>query len=146
MVDETLILKKLSELEQYHRQIQEVRNVTVNEYRSDWKKQRIIERTLQMMIETCVDIAGHIISDSGFRLPDSYADSFRVLYEESVLSEKTCHTMENISKFRNVIVHQYDQVDAEIVVGILQKHLEDFNEYQKAIVKWLKTQVPKNNS
>lgn len=32
-----------------------------------------------MMIETCADIAGHIISDGGMRAPKSYAEGFVVL-------------------------------------------------------------------
>ena len=59
MVDETLILRKLGELDEYYRQIKEYGKITVAEYSGDWKVQRIIERTLQMVIETCVDIAGH---------------------------------------------------------------------------------------
>jgi uncharacterized protein YutE (UPF0331/DUF86 family) len=38
-----------------------------------------------MMIETCVDIAGHIISDKAFRTPTSYSDTFKVLHENGVL-------------------------------------------------------------
>jgi uncharacterized protein YutE (UPF0331/DUF86 family) len=72
MVDEALILRKLSELDEYYRQVHEYKNITVDQYSGDWKIQRIIERTLQMMIETCVDIAGHIIADKGFRIPKSY--------------------------------------------------------------------------
>jgi len=69
MVDETIILRKLSELEEYTAQIQDFRSISVDDYKSDWKSQRIIERTLQMMIETCVDVAGHIISDRKYRNP-----------------------------------------------------------------------------
>lgn len=138
MVDETLILRKLAEIEEYTSQIQNFRSISVEEYRNDWKLQRIIERTLQMMIETCVDIAGHIISDKKFRIPDSYADSFRVLSENKVIDPDLCETMEQISKFRNVIVHHYDRVDAEIVVGILRNRIEDFNEFKSAIVTFLK--------
>ena len=90
------------------------------------------------MIETCVDIAGHIISDSKFRIPDSYADSFRVLFENKIIATDLCKTMEQISKFRNVIVHHYDRVDAEIVVGILRKRINDFNKFKDAVVNWLK--------
>ena len=68
MVDEALILRKLSELDEYCRQIKEYENITVDQYSEDWKIQRIIERTLQMMIETCVDIAGHVIADKEFRI------------------------------------------------------------------------------
>ena len=138
MVDETLILRKLTQLEEYGCQIEEYRSITLEQYRSDWKQQRIIERTLQMMIETCVDIAGHIISDNKFRIPDSYSDSFRVLSENKVITVDLCRTMEQICKFRNVIVHHYDRVDAEIVIGILRKRINDFNRYKDAIVNYLK--------
>jgi uncharacterized protein YutE (UPF0331/DUF86 family) len=137
MVDETLILRKLSELEQYFGQVTEFKEITVNAYENDWKLQRIIERTLQMMIETCVDIAGHIISDNNFRIPDSYADTFKVLSENKIIPEGLCQTMVQISKFRNIIVHHYDRVDAEIVVGILRKRLDDFNSYKKSILDYL---------
>ena len=138
MVDGTLMLKKLTQLEEYVTQIEEYRAISVEQYTNDWKLQRIIERTLQMMIETCVDIAGHIISDSKFRIPDSYADSFRVLFENKIITTDLCKTMEQISKFRNVIVHHYDRVDAEIVVGILRKRINDFNKFKDAVVNWLK--------
>jgi uncharacterized protein YutE (UPF0331/DUF86 family) len=140
MVDETLILRKLAELEEYASQIEGFRAITIKEYREDWKSQRIIERTLQMMIETCVDIAGHIISDQNFRIPDSYADTFRVLSENSIIAANLFKTMEKISKFRNVIVHHYDRVDAEIVVDILRNRIDDFNQYRHAIISWLKEQ------
>ena len=137
MVNETLILRKLSELEQYSGQITEFKEITVNAYENDWKLQRIIERTLQMMIETCVDIAGHIISDNNFRIPDSYADTFKVLSDNKIIPEGLCQAMVQISKFRNIIVHHYDRVDAEIVVGILRKRLDDFNSYKKSILDYL---------
>lgn len=140
MVDETLILRKLTELEQYTSQIASLKTISVKKYREDWKSQRIIERTLQMMIETCVDIAGHIISDEEYRIPESYADSFRVLSENKIIDAELCQTMEQISKFRNVIVHHYDRVDAEIVVGILKNKITDFSRYKDAIVVFLKKQ------
>ena len=139
MVDETLILRKLGELDEYYRQIKEYSKITVAEYSGDWKIQRIIERTLQMMIETCVDIAGHIISDKGYRIPQSYSDTFRVLHEEHLVNEKLYAALEKMAKFRNVVVHHYDKVDAEIVVGILETDLEDFKGFRNSIVNFLKS-------
>ncbi|HOM88693.1 MAG TPA: DUF86 domain-containing protein [Spirochaetota bacterium] len=84
MVDIPLILKKLSKLEEYYKQIEEFKGITLNEYSNDWKIQRIVERTLQIMIETCVDIANHIIADNKLRIPESYADTFKVLHENTI--------------------------------------------------------------
>ena len=135
MVDEALILRKLAELDQYYGQLREYENTTVDQYSDDWKIQRIIERTLQMMIETCVDIAGHIIADKGFRIPKSYADTFKVLLEERILDRKLSAVMEKMAKFRNIVVHHYDKVDVEIVIAILKKDLADFIRYKAAIIQ-----------
>ncbi|MDX9785241.1 MAG: DUF86 domain-containing protein [Desulfobacterales bacterium] len=138
MVDETLILRKLSELEEYLRQIQEFKYISISQYRKDWKIQRIIERTLQMMIETCADIASHIISDKKYRIPNSYVETFEVLYDNKLINKNLFETMKKMAKFRNVVVHHYDNVDAEIVVAILKKNLTDFTTYKTAIIQALK--------
>jgi len=138
VVDKTLILRKLAELEEYLGQVKEYGSITVGQYSKDWKAQRVVERTLQMMIETCADVAGHIISDKGYRVPVTYADTFRVLYENGILNKDLFETMEKVAKFRNIIVHHYDKVDTEIVTGILKKDLNDFLTYKDAIIKILK--------
>ena len=137
MVDKPLILRKLAELDQYIRQVKEYARISVEEYQSSWKTQRIIERTLQMMIETCVDVAGHIISDKAFRTPVSYSDTFKVLHENGVLHMSLFAKMEKMAKFRNVVVHHYDTIDGEIVVGILKRDLKDFSGFQAAVVALL---------
>jgi uncharacterized protein YutE (UPF0331/DUF86 family) len=146
MVDKPLILRKLAELDQYLRQVKEYALISVEEYQSSWKTQRVIERTLQMMIETCVDIAGHIISDNAFRIPSSYSDTFKVLHENGVLPTTLLAKMEKMAKFRNVVVHHYDTIDAEIVVGILRRDLDDFRGFQKAIISLLEKDEDKESS
>jgi uncharacterized protein YutE (UPF0331/DUF86 family) len=137
VVDKTLILRKLAELDQYIMQVKEYAGTSVEQYEASWKIQRIIERTLQMMVESCVDIAGHIISDSRFRTPTSYSDTFKVLHENGVLPTGLFVKMEKIAKFRNIVVHHYDSIDAEIVVGILKRDLDDFLSFQAVIISFL---------
>lgn len=141
MVDKTLILRKISELDQYLIQIREFSDISISEYSNDWKTQRIVERTLQIMIETCLDISGHIISDEGFRTPENYADMFRILQENSILKKTLVTSMEKMAKFRNYVVHHYDKLDPDIVVSMLNKNLEDFVEFKKSIIRYLKKDV-----
>lgn len=138
LVDKSLIMRKVSELETYGKQVREYSGITLEAYRADWKIQRIVERTLQMMIETCADIASHIVSDSGMRPPTSYVDTFRVLSENKLIGDDLFGVMEKMAKFRNVVVHQYERVDAEIVVLILKKYLPDFDRFRDAVVVYLK--------
>ena len=76
MVDKNLVLRKLAELEEYLNQIMEFSSIDLKTYSEDWKVQRIVERTLQIMIEICADISNHIIADESLRVPTSYADIF----------------------------------------------------------------------
>lgn len=135
MVDKPLILRKFAKLDECLKQVGEFSAITLNEYSKDWKTQRIVERTLQVMIETCVDIANHIISDRGYRMPDNYGDTFQILYENGVIGKDLSEAMSKMAKFRNIVVHQYDKVDETIVIGILKKNLCDFEIYKDALLK-----------
>jgi uncharacterized protein YutE (UPF0331/DUF86 family) len=137
MVDRDLVLRKISELDEYQQQLQEYKGITVQQYRGDWKKQRIVERTLQMMIETCLDIANHIVADREYRVPVNYADTFKVLGENGVLDKRLVDRMSRMAKFWNVLVHQYEKNDSEIIVGLLKKKLGDFYQFKKAVVGFL---------
>ncbi len=129
-----MVLRKLSAIDEYLKQIREFSDITIDNYRSDWRTQRIVERTLQIMIETCADVANHIISDRNMRIPTSYSDTFKVLLENNAIDKDLFSVMERMAKFRNIVVHQYEEVDAEIVIIILRKHLDDFSRFKEAIL------------
>ena len=137
MVDKILILKKLSTLDEYLKQIAEYTPITVQAYAGDWKTQRIVERTFQMMIETCLDIGGHIISDEKMRVPETYADIFRILVENGILSKTHLVAFEKMAKFRNIVVHDYEKIDPEIVVAILRNHLQVFEVFKSSVIAYL---------
>ena len=134
MVDVAVVQRKLSQLDTYLRQVREFAAITLEEYQGDWKIQRIVERTLQMMIETCVDIANHIVSDRGMRSPTSYTDTFQVLKENSIVDDSLYDSMEKMAEFRNIVVYQYEGVDAGIVLTILKIHLSDFERFRDVVL------------
>jgi uncharacterized protein YutE (UPF0331/DUF86 family) len=134
-VDKTLIMRKLSELEEYLNQVREFASIKREEYSEDWKVQRIIERTLQMMVELAVDISAHLISDKRLRVPTGYADTFKVLFEGGLINQGLYQVLAQMAKFRNIVVHQYDQIDDTIVVDILRNHLDDFVLFRDAVLK-----------
>ncbi len=137
MVDRELMLRKLADLEEYLRQVSEYQAITVEEYRRDWKIQRIVERTLQMAIEACVDIANHVIADRRLRVPGTYAEVFEVLGHADLLPADLRDLMVKMVGFRNVIVHEYARTDPALVVGILRDHLGDFTRFRAAVLSWI---------
>jgi len=137
VVDRELILRKLTDLEQYITQVEEFRGITPEEYRRDWKTQRIVERTLQIAIEACADVANHIIADRNLRMPSTYAEAFEVLAEADILTAAQREAMVRMSGFRNLIVHEYARIEPAMVVRVLRERLGDFGAFRAAILRIL---------
>jgi uncharacterized protein YutE (UPF0331/DUF86 family) len=137
VVDRDLLLRKLADLDLYLSQIAEYRETDLQDYLGDWKTQRIVERTLQMAIEVCADVANHVIADRGLRVPSTYAEAFDVLAEAGLLSRPERDTMVRMVGFRNVLVHEYARVDAEIVIRILRQHLDDLARFGATARAWV---------
>ena len=136
MVDRDLVRRKLAELSEYVSQVSEYRDLTVERYQADWKTQRIVERTLQMAIEVCLDIASHVVADRGLHAPATYAETFETLVQAGLMSPDLGEAMVKMTGFRNVIVHEYARIDAEIVIRILREHLDDFRRFEAEALHW----------
>ena len=81
VVDHDLILRKLVNLDTYLAQLTPYRALDPVAYSTDWQTQRIVERTLHLAIETCMDVADHIVADRALTVPDTAAATFESLGE-----------------------------------------------------------------
>lgn len=106
-------------------------------FKKDKKIQRYVERTLQIDIEACLDLANHIISEKGFREPSSNADTFYILCENKIIPMPFFNKLKDMASFRNLMVHNYAKVDVEKVYGILKRHLKDFDMYLSYVIEFL---------
>ncbi|ACB86126.1 type VII toxin-antitoxin system HepT family RNase toxin [Natranaerobius thermophilus] len=136
MVNKDVITRRLSNLEEYYHDLANIQNdITSDQLFNDKIKRRYIERTLQMAIESCLDIAGHIISYSGFREPISNQDTFQILIEENIVDSHLGERLKKMAKFRNIIVHDYAIIDPEIVHSIVKNNISDLREFSIIIKK-----------
>lgn len=83
------------------------------------RRRHLVQTTAQI----CIDLAAHVIASEGYRVPATYADSFTVLREESVIDEQVAARLRGLAGMRNLIVHLYAEVDddrvaAEVVAGL----------------------------
>ena len=93
---------------------------------------------LQVSIEMCLDVAGHIIASEQLRAPKDYADSFSVLNEAGIISSVQCKQLRKMAKFRNRLVHLYSEIDDEYIYDFIQNNLGDFTNFKKSVVQRLK--------
>jgi len=93
---------------------------------------------LQVSIETCINIANHIIATERFRAPQDYRDSFTVLNEAGILPDDSTQTMRELAGLRNLLVHVYWDVDDEMIYEGIHAELEDFQTFVGHIMAFLR--------
>jgi len=79
-----------------------------------------------------------IISEAGFRQAGTYSDIITVLEENHVLSPELVHRIADLPKFRNILVHDYADIDEDMIYEIISTQLQDLEDFRDALVKWLK--------
>jgi uncharacterized protein YutE (UPF0331/DUF86 family) len=86
----------------------------------------------------CVDVASHVIADRRLRAPATYAEAFEVLGRHGLLPVPLVRQMVRMAAFRNVLVHQYRDIDPVRVVTVLREQLGDFEAFRDAVLAALK--------
>ncbi len=87
-------------------------------------------------IEGCVDVAHHIGSSESWRAPDTNAGSIRLLGEHRVIDSELAISVARSVGFRNVLVHQYVDVDDAIVLDALGR-LDDLRAFVSQVSSWI---------
>lgn len=80
---------------------------------------------LQQAIQACIDLAVHWCVDDALGLPTSAAQSFAVLERAGQIGHDLAVRLTSAAGMRNIIVHQYGELDAELVRAILVSGLDD---------------------
>ena len=134
MVSKEKIFQKFSLLDEYLNILKDIASKPVNTFIKDKILLGSAKYYLQVSIECCLDVANHIIASERFRVPRDYADSFKVIEEEGLVSGKLGKRLQQMAKFRNRLVHLYGDIDDENVHTYINKDVKDLVEFKSIVI------------
>lgn len=140
-VDMELIQAKIDIIEQNLGLLEEIKKMDLEDFTNSYRDIQASKHALQESIEACLDIANHVISTYGYRRPEDYKDIFRVLMERDIIKKDFFVKLEQIAKFRNLLVHRYEKLETKKLHQILEKDLGDIRFFVKTILKFLKSRA-----
>jgi len=117
-----------------------LRNIPEDEFQSDFRNIESAKHLLQVSIEAMIDIANHIIARKKLDRPESYGHSFRILNEQGIITDEKLESLMMMIKFRNRVVHIYNNLDPKEIYRILHQNLADFAFYLEEIRIYLKNE------
>lgn len=136
-IDERIIQKKLQYLLRYGVKLKKLKRYTLEEISEDLEKTWAIEHGLQLAIQVIMDIGNHILVAIGEYEVEDYTDVIDKLGEREVIPPKFAEKIRGMAGFRNILIHEYTDVDISEVYEIIQNRLEDFEQFAKFIDEYL---------
>jgi len=94
-------------------------------FKEDYLRQDAVALNVQRVCELCIDIANHLIKTRKLGLPQDSKDSFSLLQRAELIDEAMTATLRAMVGFRNILVHQYQRLDLDIMVEIVEHRLDD---------------------
>ena len=100
-----------------------------------WEHRSIAERGLQVAVEICLDIAERIIALKEAGPVAGAGEAIEKLATLGIL--ETAEPYKSMVRFRNLIVHEYEQIDPEILYRLVTQNLMDFRKFRNELDKSL---------
>jgi uncharacterized protein YutE (UPF0331/DUF86 family) len=132
-----VIRKRLDKLGEYLDFLERVRGYSLEDFLSDPEHYGSTERFLQLAIESVNDMASHIVAEEGWGSVNASRDLPMLFYRQSHIDEALERRWERMIGFRNILVHDYLEVNRKLVYEVLQHDLADLRQLEKMFARFL---------
>ncbi len=131
-----IVLNKKESIERCIKQIRAYyESPSEKDFKKDFFKQDAIAINLQRACEQCIDLANHTIKVRKLGLPKGSKESFLLLSENKIIPKVLSTNMEKMVGFRNTLVHQYQQLDTDLMMDVIENHLDDLLDFTNMIAQ-----------
>lgn len=134
MENKAVILNKYESIERCINRInEEYEGNSENLY--NYSKLDAIVLNLQRACELVIDIAMYIVSTKKLGIPQTKKEAFEILFKNKYIDEDVLNKMKGMIGFRNIAIHDYKQIDEEILQNVIENHLNDLLEFARNMLK-----------
>ena len=136
MVDVNIVHARIERILKCVSKIKKVtRTHTKAEFLDDSDAIDVAEHNIQMAIQRVLDISNHILADVKAGLPDDHRKIFTMLASHKILPRELSGRLAEMAGLRNVLVHEYLDVDLEILYRAMTEELADFEKFIRVVTK-----------
>lgn len=127
-----VLLNKAANIERCIQRIKE--EYDVKDFKSNFTKQDAVILNLLRACEASIDMGNRVIRLKTLGLPQSSRDVFHLLEQAKIISPNLSRQMQNMAGFRNIAVHNYTQLDLNILCSIIENDLPHILDFSKVIL------------
>lgn len=137
MIDIDLIRRKLARLNMYLEKLKPISQRSLEDYLSDFYLKTSAERLIQLIVECASDINNHVVVETRNRPPEDYSISFIKAAEVGLISMQLANRLKASGGMRNILVHEYMDIDDEKVYQTIPLAIKDYKQYIKEVDEFI---------
>lgn len=139
MSDKNFIKRKLKLIAEDLEYLEEFSDYSLDELAKDFVKQAAVERLLERIVIRAIDINNHLIAElgKGIEKVRGYQDSFLRLADFEIYPKEFAEKIGESARFRNILVHEYNDLDKKLIHRKIKELLDDFIRYSNYILKFI---------
>lgn len=103
-------------------------------FATDFTRQDAAILNIQRACEAALDMAHHLIRREKLGIPQSARNAFELLAHGGIIEPTLADSLKRMVGFRNIAVHDYQQLHLPIVVSIITRHLDEFLLYSETLL------------
>jgi uncharacterized protein YutE (UPF0331/DUF86 family) len=85
-------------------------------------------------IEAALALCYHVSAKALRKVPEEYAECFGMLREAGILPAELAGRLQQMARFRNLLVHMYWKIDYGQVFDVLHQNLDDLRAFAAAVL------------
>ena len=123
-----------------HRLLDAIATLPLDDLRAFQRDPRMVaaaESYLRRALEALLDIARHVLARAFGRGATEYAEVARQLGDVGVVSADQADRLVLMARYRNRLVHLYDEVTEPELYDVLTRHAGDIPEIADAVTAWM---------
>ncbi|HVC12005.1 MAG TPA: DUF86 domain-containing protein [Burkholderiales bacterium] len=132
-LDAEVVEARLRELSRRLKRLSSKKPASLKQLVADEDLQDIVSRNLELAIQACVDVAAHVCGAHGM-VPATAGDAFTMLGGAGLIQKAFGQRLRRAVGFRNLLVHEYAEVDWKIVLRVLERDTKDLAAFGKAML------------
>lgn len=117
-----VVARKLARMSQYVGELLPYRQCS---YEAFWADHYKVERLIELLVMAASDIVIHLLDSRGEPTPASYRSGFLLAGESGLLSAELGRSLALGAGLRNILVHEYEEIDYRLLHGSLPTILDD---------------------
>ncbi len=137
MVRTEVLQKRIRKIDEYLQLLNQYSSISLQDFLAEPERHHSAERLLQLCLEATIDMGNHLVADLNLGHADYGAQIPDILADKELISRELADTWVKMIGLRNILVHDYLDVNHTIVYDIIQNRLKDIKSLRDFFAQYL---------